>query len=48
MELTALLEKLKMDHLDAQLETICEQAAERDLGSRRAIIRDKSGGLYQK
>jgi DNA replication protein DnaC len=31
MELTALLEKLKMDHLDAQLETICEQAAERDL-----------------
>jgi len=31
MELTALLEKLKMDHLDAQLETLCEQAAERDL-----------------
>lgn len=31
MELTALLEKLKMDHLDAQLETICEQAAEHDL-----------------
>jgi len=31
MELTALLEKLKMDHLEAQLEAICEQAAQRDL-----------------
>lgn len=31
MELQALLEKLKMEHLDAQLEAICEQAAEREL-----------------
>jgi len=31
MELAALLEKLKMDHLDAQLDTVCEQAAQREL-----------------
>ena len=31
MELAALLEKLKMDHLEAQLDTVCEQAAEREL-----------------
>jgi DNA replication protein DnaC len=31
MELQALLEKLKMEHLDAQLDTICEQAAGREL-----------------
>jgi DNA replication protein DnaC len=31
MELAALLEKLKLDHLEAQLDAICEQAAERDL-----------------
>lgn len=31
MELTALLEKLKLDHLDAQLDAVCEQAASRDL-----------------
>jgi len=31
MELEALLEKLKMDHLDAQLDTVCEQAAQREL-----------------
>ena len=31
MELTVLLEKLKMDHLDAQLEAVCEQAAQNDL-----------------
>lgn len=29
MELTALLNKLKLDHLDEQLDTICEQAAQR-------------------
>lgn len=27
MELTILLEKLRMDHLDAQLDAVCEQAA---------------------
>jgi DNA replication protein DnaC len=31
MELTALLEKLKFEHLDAQLDAVCEQAAARDL-----------------
>lgn len=31
MELTALLEKLKLDHLEAQLDAVCEQAAQRDL-----------------
>jgi DNA replication protein DnaC len=29
MELTHLLEKLKMDHLEAQLDAVCEQAAQR-------------------
>jgi DNA replication protein DnaC len=31
MELTALLTKLKMDHLEAQLDVVCEQAAQREL-----------------
>ena len=29
MELEALLTKLKMEHLEAQLDTVCEQAASR-------------------
>ena len=29
MELTALLTKLKMDHLEAQVDAVCEQAAQR-------------------
>lgn len=29
MELTALLSKLKLDHLEAQLDAVCEQAAQR-------------------
>ena len=29
MELNYLLDKLKMDHLEAQLDAVCEQAAER-------------------
>ena len=32
MQLTGLLDKMKMEHLAAQLETVCEQASERDLG----------------
>jgi DNA replication protein DnaC len=32
MQLVGLLEKLRMAHLAAQLETVCEQAAKRDLG----------------
>ena len=31
MELTALLEKLKLDHLDAQLKAVCEQASQREV-----------------
>jgi DNA replication protein DnaC len=31
MELTRLLEKLKLDHLEAQLDAVCEQAATREL-----------------
>ena len=31
MELDHLLEKLKMDHLEAQLDAVCEQAAQRQL-----------------
>lgn len=31
MELSALLEKMKLEHLADQLDTVCEQAAERDL-----------------
>lgn len=31
MELQALLDKLKMEHLDAQLDAICEQASSREL-----------------
>ena len=31
MELSALLEKLKLEHLDAQLDVVCQQAASRDL-----------------
>lgn len=32
MQLVSLLEKLRMEHLTTQLETVCEQAAKRDLG----------------
>jgi DNA replication protein DnaC len=31
MELDALLEKLKLDHLEVQLDTLCEQAAQREV-----------------
>lgn len=31
MELVTLLEKLKLEHLESQLETVCEQAAQQDL-----------------
>jgi DNA replication protein DnaC len=31
MELSGLLEKLKLEHLDAQLDAVCEQAAHQDL-----------------
>lgn len=34
LKLTRLLEKLKLDHLEAQLDTVCEQAASEDLDYR--------------
>lgn len=39
MELMALLEKLKMDHLEAQLDAVCEQAAERELDFKSFLSR---------
>jgi DNA replication protein DnaC len=38
MELVALLEKLKMDHLEAQLDTVCEQASERELDYKSFLV----------
>jgi DNA replication protein DnaC len=32
MELVSLLDKMKMDHLGAQLDALCEQASKKDLG----------------
>src|SRR5690606_7692740 len=34
MELQGLLDKLKLDHLEAQLDSLCEQAAQRELDYR--------------
>ena len=39
MELITLLEKLKMDHLEAQLDAVCEQAAERELDFKSFLSR---------
>jgi DNA replication protein DnaC len=38
MELTSLLDKLKLDHLEAQLDTVCEQAAQRDLDYKDFLV----------
>ena len=38
MQLISLLERMKMDHLEAQLDTICEQASKRDLGYKEFLI----------
>jgi DNA replication protein DnaC len=37
MQLTGLLEKMKMEYLSAQLDTICEQASKKDLGFREFL-----------
>ena len=39
MELEALLQKLKMDHLEAQLDAVCEQAASGDLDYKSFLTR---------
>lgn len=38
MQLVSLLEKMKMEYLSAQLDTICEQASKKDLGYREFLI----------
>lgn len=38
MELVTLLEKLKMDHLEAQLDAVCEQAAQRELDYKTFLV----------
>lgn len=37
MQLTGLLERMKMDYLGAQLDAICEQASKKDLGYREFL-----------
>jgi DNA replication protein DnaC len=37
MQLEGLLEKLKMPHLEAQLDSVCEQAAKRELDYRQFL-----------
>lgn len=37
MQIAGLLEKLKMEHLSSQLDTVCEQASKRDLGYREFL-----------
>ncbi|MCW5954061.1 MAG: IS21-like element helper ATPase IstB, partial [Propionibacteriaceae bacterium] len=46
MELEPLLEKLRLEHLGAQLDTICEQAAKRELGYRE-FLRDALSAEWQ-
>ncbi|HEU18633.1 MAG TPA: AAA family ATPase [Deltaproteobacteria bacterium] len=51
MQLTGLLEKMKMDHLSYQLDAVCEQAAKRDLGYREfltEVLQTEWNGRYQK
>ena len=51
MELKRLLERLKMDHLDAQLDSVCEQAAVRDLDYKSFLAQALTAewqGRYQK
>jgi DNA replication protein DnaC len=51
MELTALLGKLRMDHLEAQLDAVCEQAAQRQLDYKTFLnqaLQAEWQGRYQK
>ena len=38
MELDSLLDKLKLDHLEAQLDAVCEQAVQRDLDYKDFLV----------
>ncbi|NLN61068.1 MAG: ATP-binding protein [Deltaproteobacteria bacterium] len=51
MQLTGLLEKMKMDHLSCQLDAVCEQAAKRDLGYREfltEVLQTEWNGRHQR
>jgi len=51
MELTALLKKLKMEHLEAQLDALCEQAAQQEVDYKTFLSRALQAewqGRYQK
>jgi len=51
MELEHLLDKLKMDHLEAQLDAVCEQASQRQLDYKTFLIQALSTewqGRYQR
>ena len=51
MELVSLLNKLKMEHLEAQLDTVCEQAAKKELDYREfleAALQTEWNGRYQR
>jgi len=51
MELENLLDKLRMDHLEAQLDTVCEQAAEKQLDYKTFLVQalqTEWQGRYQK
>ncbi len=51
MELTALLEKMKLEHLEAQLDAVCEQATERDLDYKAFVaqaLETEWNGRYQR
>src|SRR5689334_18884982 len=51
MELSRLLDKLKLDHLDHQLDAVCEQAAAQDLDYKtflQAALTTEWQGRYQR
>lgn len=51
MELDNLLDKLRMDHLEAQIDTVCEQAAEKQLDYKSFLVQalqTEWQGRYQK
>jgi hypothetical protein len=40
MELAALLERLRIEHLEPQLDAVCKQAAARELDDQRFLTAD--------
>ena len=39
MELNHLLDRLKMDHLEAQLDAVCEQASQRQMDYKSFLVK---------